>query len=74
MAGEHLIEGGAAVGQKIKRKHNAHKRLCKHMEIEISGMEKKVWSFTDSAVVEVELKLYNEVAIEKVFLVSLLFK
>ena len=44
------------------------------MKIEISGMEKKVWPFTDSAVVEVELKLYNEVAIEKVFLVSLLFK
>ena len=33
------------------------------MEIEISGIEKKVWPFTDSAVVEVELKLYNEVAI-----------
>lgn len=43
------------------------------MEVEISGMEKKVWSFTDSAVVEVELELYNEVTMEKFFVVSLLF-
>lgn len=43
------------------------------MEVEISGMEKKVWSFTDSAVVEVELELCNEVTMEKFFVVSLLF-
>ena len=46
-----------AIGQKFKKTDNAHKKLCKHMEIEITGsnlMEKKLFShmYINACVVE----------------------
>ena len=48
-----------AIGKKIKRRENAHKELCKHMDIELTGSdltEMKLFSFTlaDSTVVKTE--------------------
>lgn len=43
------------------------------MEIETTGMRKKIFSCTDSAVVKVE-KVVSKVAIGQVFIESLLFK
>lgn len=45
--------------KKIKRRENAHKELCKHMDIELTGSdltEMKLFSFTlaDSTVVKTE--------------------
>lgn len=48
-----------AIGKKIKRRENAPKELCKHMDIELTGSdltEMKLFSFTpaDSTVVKTE--------------------
>ena len=41
----------AAIWKNFKEQTTQLEELCKHMEIEITGMEEKLLSFADSAVV-----------------------
>lgn len=54
-----------AIGHKLTEQTAQKRELCKHMEIEITGTEKKVFSFTDSIVVEGQ-KIVNKSAITKI--------
>ena len=54
-----VYSNSMAIGKKIKRRENAPKELCKHMDIELTGSdltEMKLFSFTlaDSTVVKTE--------------------